>query len=102
MLIGSNGLAVIRGDHRITGCNLREGGRPPLSDESDHMLINPGDKSRGICRCKCMQPTTATLKDMRFEDIDQFVVQNVLVFVCDACNNNVSIPAQEIKKNRRR
>ena len=72
---------------------------PPLSDESDHMLINSGDKSRGICgHCKCVQPTTATVKDMRFEDNNQSVVQSVLVFVCDACNNNVSIPAQEIKK----
>lgn len=57
-------------------------------------LFIDGEKSRAICsHCKTMVNTTFMRRDVPFSD-KKGVAQDILVGVCDACEQVVSIPAQ--------
>ncbi len=57
---------------------------------------NTGDKSKAICEdCNRMVSTTFIVRDVPFFD-GSGIVNDILVSVCDDCDNVVAIPAQSI------
>lgn len=57
-------------------------------------ILKEGDKKNAICgACKSLQPMTYRLRNVPFND-NSNIVGNVLVGVCDTCDNVVSIPHQ--------
>lgn len=57
-------------------------------------LWNIGDRSEAICgHCKDIVPTTFVVRAVRLEDA-KVTVPNVLVAVCNRCDETAAIPAQ--------
>lgn len=52
-----------------------------------------GDKSKALCSCCGLVNTTFQNRDFALEESKK-VVPNILVGVCDKCNQTVSIPHQ--------
>ena len=56
----------------------------------------PGDKSRAVCEnCESVVDTTFAIRDVSFND-GVGMAENVLVAVCDVCDNIVAIPSQSV------
>lgn len=56
----------------------------------------PGDKSRAVCEdCESVVDTTFAVRDVSFND-GVGLAKNILVAVCDSCNNTVAIPSQNV------
>lgn len=54
----------------------------------------PGDTSKAVCECcNKLVDTTFAVRDVPFFD-GSGIVENILVAVCDNCNEVVAIPAQ--------
>ncbi len=54
----------------------------------------PGDTSKAVCEyCNKIVDTTFVVRDVPFFD-GSGIVENILVAVCDNCNEVVAIPAQ--------
>ncbi len=57
-------------------------------------LLKAGDKKKAICEsCKAIVPTTYAYRDVPFRH-SKGVVKDLLVAVCDQCDDVVAIPAQ--------
>ena len=57
-------------------------------------IYKVGNTSRAICsECKEVQATTFKLRDVPLEGSD-WIVQSIMVGVCDMCDMTVVIPAQ--------
>lgn len=58
------------------------------------MIKQVGQKSKAICNhCKRVVSGTYAIRDMKFIDRPG-VVKDILVLVCDECNNIVATPPQ--------
>ena len=56
----------------------------------------PGDKSRAVCEdCESVVNTTFMIRDVPFND-GIGLAKNILVAVCDCCNNTVAVPSQSV------
>lgn len=56
----------------------------------------PGDKSRAVCEsCESVVDTTFVVRDVSFDD-GVGLAKDVLVAVCNCCNDTVAIPAQSV------
>lgn len=56
----------------------------------------PGDKSRAVCEnCESVVDTTFAIRDVLFND-GVGLAKDVLVAVCDCCNDTVAIPSQSV------
>lgn len=57
---------------------------------------NPGDHSKAICEdCNKLVDTTFVVRNVPFDD-GIGVAKNILVAVCDLCDQTVAIPAQSV------
>ena len=58
-------------------------------------IYKEGDKSQAICgTCKTIQPTTMQVRDVPTDLDPSDIVRNVMVGVCDKCDEVVSMPHQ--------
>ena len=56
----------------------------------------PGDKSRAVCEsCESVVSTTFAVRDVSFSD-GVGTAKDILVAVCDLCDDVVAIPAQSV------
>ena len=56
----------------------------------------PGDKSKAVCEaCESVVDTTFEIRDVPFDD-GVGLAKNILVAVCDVCNDTVAIPSQSV------